>query len=211
MYNPLGILASLFLVMGGFSGSVLAESSTSLAKKPEKIIIDTDIGTDIDDAFAVALALRSPEFDILGFATASGDTEARAKILDRMLGEVGREDIPVAVGIKTPLPAGATVDQKVYGERGHFAHPTHRSAVDFILEQIRRYPGEITLVAIGPLSNLGGLIDKSPESFRKVKRVVIMGGWIEPFKPDYGRAAAIEPTPEYNIRGDIAAAQKLFL
>jgi inosine-uridine nucleoside N-ribohydrolase len=63
---------------------VFAESSASLATTPEKIIIDTDIGTDIDDAFAVALALRSPEFDILGITTASGDTEARAKILDRM-------------------------------------------------------------------------------------------------------------------------------
>jgi purine nucleosidase len=211
MHNRVRIVASLLFLVGGFSGIVWAESSASLSKKPEKIIIDTDIGTDIDDAFAVALALRSPEFDILGIATASGDTEARAKILDRMLGEVGRQDIPVAVGIQTPLTMGATVDQKFYGEKGHFARPAHPKAVDFILDQIRRYPGEVTLVAIGPLSNLGGLIDKSPETFRKVKRVVIMGGWIDSIKPDYGNAAARERTPEYNIQGDIGAAQKLFL
>ena len=55
----------------------------------EKIIIDTDIGDDIDDAFAVALALSSPEFELLGFSAAFGDTPTRAKMLDRMLGELG--------------------------------------------------------------------------------------------------------------------------
>ena len=211
MYCRIGIVASVLFLAGAFSGVALGQPSASPSKHPEKIIIDTDIGSDIDDAFAVALALRSPEFDILGIAAASGDTQARAKILDRMLGEVGRQDIPVAVGIQTPLPEGATVNQKVYGEKGHFGRPTHPKAVDFILDQIRRHPGEITLVAIGPVSNLGGLIDESPETFRKVKRVVMMGGWIESIKPDYGNAPAYGPVPEYNILGDIGAAQKLFL
>lgn len=179
-------------------------------KPPEKIIIDTDIGGDIDDAFAVALALRSPEFNILGITTASGDTEARARILDRMLGEVGRQDIAVAVGAPTTLPYGATVDQHRYGETGHFARPTHPEAVAFLRDQIERYPGEITLVAIGPLTNVGALIDQHPDVFRKLKRVVIMGGWIEPLKPNYGNAAPTGPFPEYNIVGDIPGAQKLF-
>jgi inosine-uridine nucleoside N-ribohydrolase len=180
------------------------------AKATEKIIIDTDIGTDIDDAFAVALALRSPEFDVIGITTASGDTEARAKILDRMLREVGRQDIPVAVGTPTTLLYGATVNQHRYGETGHFARPTHPEAIAFLRDQIERKPGEITLVAIGPLTNVGALIDQHPDAFRKLKRVVIMGGWIEPLKPDYGNATPAGPSPEYNILGDIAGAQKLF-
>src|SRR6476660_1942671 len=76
-------------------------TALSNAPTPEKIIIDTDIGDDIDDAFAVALALRSPELQILGISTTFGDTETRAKLLDRLLGEVGRSDIPVAVGTPT--------------------------------------------------------------------------------------------------------------
>src|ERR1700722_17293084 len=117
-------LSLVFFVLASIPEQALTQEPKPNLSAREKIIIDTDIGTDIDDAFAVALALRSPEFDILGIATASGDTEARAKILDRMLGEVGREDIPVAVGIQTSLPAGA-VDQKVYGEKGRrFARPT---------------------------------------------------------------------------------------
>ena len=62
---------------------------------PEKIIIDTDIGDDVDDAFALALAVKSPELQVLGVMTTFGDTEARAKIADRFLGEVGRAEIPV--------------------------------------------------------------------------------------------------------------------
>src|SRR5437899_8047124 len=81
---------------------------------PEKIIIDTDIGDDIDDAFAVALALRSPELQILGITTTFGDTETRAKLLDRFLAEVGRPDIPVAAGAPTP-PKG-TFTQRPYAE-----------------------------------------------------------------------------------------------
>ena len=110
--------------------------SAARAGQPEEIIIDTDIGTDIDDAFAVALALRSSELNILGITTASGDTEARARILDRMLGEVGHPEIPVAAGAPTTLPYGATVDQHRYGETGHSARTTHPDAVAFLSDQI---------------------------------------------------------------------------
>jgi purine nucleosidase len=184
----------------------------------EKVIIDTDIGDDIDDAFAVALALRSHELEILGFTTGYGDTEARAKILDRMLGEAGLQSIPVAVGVHTAVAPGGVVDaqgqsapdQKRYGEAGRFARASHPQAVDFILEKIRRYPGEITLVAIGPLPNIGALIDKSPETFRKLKRIVMMGGSIGEMKPVYGGGPSTPPVAEWNIKGDIAASQKVF-
>src|SRR5437764_2529538 len=93
------------------------------AATPEKIIIDTDIGDDIDDAFAVALALRSPEMQIMGITTTFGDTEARAKIVDRMLGEVGRQDIAVAMGAPTHGPN--PISQRSYGNGGHFARSSH--------------------------------------------------------------------------------------
>jgi purine nucleosidase len=206
------IIAMASALIGVSHGSSAVGQVPPTSSAREKIIIDTDIGTDIDDAFAVALALRSPEFQILGITTAFGDTEGRAKILDRMLGEAGRQDIPVAVGITTVVPPsyGDNLPQRRYGNGGRFARTTHQKAIEFILEQIRRYPGEITLVAIGPLPNIGALIDQSPETFRKLKRVVIMGGWIEPLKPDYGDGPPAAPTPEYNIVSHIAGAQKLF-
>jgi len=183
----------------------MAQSAKRVA--PEKIIIDTDIGDDIDDAFAVALALRSPEMQIMGITTTFGDTEARAKIVDRMLGEVGRQDIAVAMGAPTHGPN--PISQRSYGNGGHFARSSHPAALEFVLDQIRRSPGEITLVCIGPLVNVGAMIDRDLPTFRKLKRVVIMGGSVD---RGYGDpyAPPTPPQPEWNIKNDPRAAQKLF-
>src|SRR5262245_28583759 len=88
--------------------SVRAQAQSALPAPSEKVIIDTDVGDDVDDAFAVALALRSPELEILGITTTFGDTETQAELLDWMLGEFGRQNIPVAVGISTHC------DQRLY-------------------------------------------------------------------------------------------------
>jgi purine nucleosidase len=188
-------------------GAICAAQAQPKFGKAEKVIIDTDIGDDIDDAFALALAVRSPELEILGVTTGFGDTEARAKIADRLLGEVGRADIPVAAGV--PTSSKGPMSQRRYGEGGHFAKASHPAAVDFLLNQIRRYPGEITLIAIGPLMNIGGAIDKDPATFRKLKRVVLMGGSV---KRGYGDiySSPRPPDAEWNIVNDIGSAQKLF-
>src|SRR5467141_2745383 len=175
---------------------------------PEKVIIDTDIGDDIDDAFAVALALRSPELQILGITTTFGDTETRAKLLDRFLAEAGRAEIPVAAGVPTP-PKG-TFTQRRYAENTRFAKPAHPDAVTFLLDQIRRNPGQITLIAIGPLMNVGAAIDKDSSTFRKLKRVILMGGSIKRGYGDLGFGPPQGPQPEWNIMNDILSAQKLF-
>lgn len=200
------------------SGIVLASSARCAGQRaapvapqtapPEKVIIDTDIGDDIDDAFAVALALRSPELQILGITTTFGDTETRAKLLDRLLGEVGRADIPVAAGVPTPPKTAFT--QRRYAEGGHFAKASHPDAVAFLLEQIRLQPGEITLICIGPLVNIGAAIDKDAVAFRKLKRIVMMGGSIQRGYGDVGYGPPHGPTPEWNIMNDIPSAQKLF-
>ena len=83
-------------------------------------------------------------------------------------------------------------------------------AIDFTLDAIRKNPGQITLISIAPFSNIGALIDKDPATFRKLKRVVIMGGSIHTMTDPYGVAAPIAPHPEWNIKNDIAGAQKLF-
>ncbi|HEX4637247.1 MAG TPA: nucleoside hydrolase [Rhizomicrobium sp.] len=201
MRKIIGIAIAAFSIAGGVAGAQPAA--------PEKIIIDSDIGDDIDDAFAVALALSSPEFQLLGFSASFGDTPTRAKVLDRMLGELGRSDIPVAQGIPANVNLNAFT-QRRYAEGGSFARATHPGSVDFILDQARKYPGQVTLVAIGPLPNIGAAIDKDAATFRKLKRVVIMGGSIRTMNDPYGVAPPIAPHPEWNIKNDIAAAKKLF-
>src|SRR5215471_12433405 len=88
----------LGLVVGWGSQSAVAQQTMS----PELVILDTDIGDDIDDAFALALAVQSPELKILGITTTYGDTELRARLVDRFLTAVGRQEIPVAAGVMTP-------------------------------------------------------------------------------------------------------------
>src|SRR5882724_11458688 len=174
---------------------LLLTSVCQAQSTPEKIIIDTDIGDDVDDAFAVALALQSPELQILGISTTFGDTELRAKLTDRLLGEAGRQDIPVAAG--APTSSKSSFTQRRYAEGGRFAKPSHPQSTDFILDQIRRNPGQITLVAIGPLVNVGALIDKAAETFRKLRRVVLMGGSIYRRYGDMGHAPPRGSEPEW--------------
>lgn len=201
-------LAALCLAL--LVGSSRAQSPVATEGAPQLVIIDTDIGDDVDDAFAVGLALQSPELKILGITTAWGNTPLRAKLVARLLQETGRADIPIAVGSeKYPAKGKLNFSQAKYAERG--PNRTFPAAVDFLLEQIRLLPGEITLIAIGPETNLGEAIERDPEAFRKLKRVVLMGGSVyrgyDGFAYPTGKP---QPQPEWNILCDIPAAQKLF-
>jgi purine nucleosidase len=187
-----------------------ANTTTSQSPTSQPVIIDTDIGDDIDDAFAIGLALESPELQILGVTTGWGNTPLRARMAARFLQDTGHADIPVAVGMeKYPMKGTLSFSQSKYADRGpERAWP---AAVDFILQQIREHPGEITLIEIGPETNLGAAIARDPETFRKLKRIVLMGGSV--YRGYDGFAyptAAPHPTPEWNILCDVDAARKVF-
>jgi purine nucleosidase len=199
----LGAAAALFLCL--FSAP--AQSQPASAEAKTKVIIDTDIGDDVDDAFALGLALNSPEVEIVGITTAWGDTKLRARMVDRLLAETRNSQIPVAEGIATK--STSPFSQSSWAQAGPPAK-AHPAAVDFLLEQIRQNPGTITLVAIGPLTNVGAAIDRDAATFRKLKRVVLMGGSIRKGYDDLGYTPDRGPQPEYNIYSDVAAAQKLF-
>jgi purine nucleosidase len=133
----------------------------------------------------------------------------RSRMIDRLLCETGREDIPSLTGIQKTGPGAGAFSQKAWADAG-IEHP-HKDAVPFLLDQIRQNPGEITLVAIGPLTNIGAAIDKDPETFRKLKRVVLMGGSVyRGYDDTLGFGAAAKPSAEYNIAMDPQAANKLF-
>ena len=178
--------------------------SLSDAAPPEKIpiLLDTDIGTDIDDAFALALILKSPELDLLGVTTVAGDTQARARLAARMLHEAGRTDIPVAAGEPgAPQP----IDQTRWADGFTGAPLTHEKAVDLMRRAIERRPGEVTLVAIGELTNVAALLQSDPAIGKKIKRLALMGGAIH-----HGYGQDPKPVPEWNIKSNPAAAQVVF-
>ena len=184
---------------------VLVLTTFAASAQRQKIILDTDIGDDIDDAYALTLALHSPEFELLGVTTAWGDTSLRAQLVSRLLAASGAENIPVFPGIVTQ--SKAIFSQRAWALAG--PAPAPGNAVDFLLAQAKRYPHRITLIAIGPLTNLGAAIDREPATFRLFNRVVLMGGSIH---SGYGNPRAIPPPPpqpEYNIASDPTAARKL--
>ncbi len=185
------------------TGGQAPRPAAALAK-PQLVIIDTDIGDDIDDAFALALALRSPELHILGIITGFGNTPLRARLADRFLAAVGRAAIPVAVGAQTPE---TSFTQGAYA-RGEPLH-SHPGAVDFLLREIRAHPGQITLIAIAPLDNEQAAIARDAATFRQLRRVVMMGGSIDRGYNDRKTGAHRPPDPEWNIRCDPAGARAL--
>jgi inosine-uridine nucleoside N-ribohydrolase len=199
-FFPLFLASLLFAAVPSFP-------QTSTAPAKAKIILDTDIGDDIDDAFALALALRSPEIELLGITTACGDTALRARLAQRFLQENGAPPIPVVAGL--PTKSNANFSQAPWAQAGPpFAGKS--DAVDFLLQQARSSPGQITLVAIGPLTNIGAAIDRDIAAFRQFNSVVLMGGSIRRGYGDLGYAPDRGPDAEYNIYSDVPAAQKLF-
>lgn len=166
------------------------------------ILVDTDIGTDIDDAFALALIAHSPELKLLGVTTVSGDTHARAQLAAKLLWEAGLRRVPVLAGEPgRPLP----IEQTRWAR--NFKSPQLRpgSAVNFLDATLRSLPGKTTVVAIGPLTNLAALLQKDPAISKKISQIVMMGGSIY-----HGYGDDPTPVAEYNIAADPAAAQKVF-
>jgi inosine-uridine nucleoside N-ribohydrolase len=197
----------------GFAAAALAVAAgagahgqTNAATPPQAaqrqlVILDTDIGDDIDDAFALALLLRSPEVKLLGITTAFGDTELRARLVDRYLAAVGRKEIPVEAGVRTPATNHFTQAPYALQE----PERKHGDAVGFLLREVAAHPGEITLIAIGPLFNEQAAIARDPATFRKLKRVVLMGGSVYRGYGDGNQPASAE----WNILCDPAGARSL--
>ncbi|WP_375263033.1 nucleoside hydrolase [Palleronia sp.] len=177
-----------------------------------KIIIDTDPGQ--DDAVAILTALASPEIEVLGITAVAGNvpldlTQKNARIVCEL---AGRTDIPVFAGARQPLKRPLVTAEHVHGRTGLdgpvLPDPTmplqDRHAADFIVETLRREaPGTVTLVPIGPLTNIAMALMKAPDIAPKIARIVLMGG-------AYFEVGNITPAAEFNIYVDPEAAQTVF-
>ncbi len=179
---------------------------------PRPIIIDTDPG--VDDAMAIFFALRHPDLEVIGLTTIFGNVHTDLATLNalRLLDIAGRPDIPVVPGASEPLctPYFGPVPF-VHGDDGqgnvHLPLPTRdpldRSAAEWIVEQVMARPGEVTLVPIGPLTNIALALRLEPRIASHVKAVVLMGG------NALGKGNAT-PSAEANIHNDPEAADVVF-
>ena len=162
-----------------------------------KVILDTDIGTDVDDALALAVLLGSKDVDLIGISTVYGDVHLRSAIAMHLCSMVNRT-IPTYLGESNPI-SGREVcmsgsEGKNFKDLDSFT-PQNISAVDFLVEAVISQPQSIDVIAIGPLTNIARAIEKSPEFEDKTKRLWIMGG-------DFTQSKV-----EHNFKCDVDAAR----
>jgi inosine-uridine nucleoside N-ribohydrolase len=168
------------------------------------VLFDTDIGTDIDDAYALALILRSPELELVGVTTVAGDAVARARLAAKLLAIDG------GAAAKVPVYAGTSAKPQYIKQTewaAGFTSPALRSegGVAFMRQQIEARPGALTIVAVGELTNVAALLTSSPGIAGKIKRIALMGGAVR-----RGGQPGSKPQPEWNLKSNAAAAQTVF-
>ena len=145
-----------------------------------KVLLDTDIGSDIDDALALAYLLKEPRCELMGVTTVTGQPELRAELASAVCRNLGRDDVPIHVGCPLPMaipqrqPAASQAAKLGDWPRATFAKTN--TAVEFLRETIRANPGEIELLTIGPLTNIGALFTVDPEIPSLLRGMTLMCG-----------------------------------
>lgn len=160
-----------------------------------KILFDTDLGGDVDDAIALALALNSPEIDIVGITTVYSAAEWRAGIIRKMLEAYKRTDIEISLGAEKPL-IGWWREEKITPRRYWPEGTIKTTACDYIIEQSEKHQN-LCILAIGPLTNVALALAKAPWIADR-SRIVLMGGYVT------------NAQPEWNILCDPEAARIVF-
>jgi len=164
--------------------ALASSSSSSAAGGPFRVIIDTDPG--VDDALALLLALRSPELKIEAITPVAGNVPLELTLPNalRMVEIAGRTDIPVAAGAKGPLIRRLVTAAYAHGENGLGGavfpepkiKPVAQPAAELIRQIVRKYPGEVTLLPVGPLTNIATALNLDSEIAGMVRGIVMMGG-----------------------------------
>jgi len=215
------VLATSGFANGANAGSALAEqrpeqdkpdgkSEPGTGRGPFRVIIDTDPG--VDDALALLLAMRSPELKIEAITPVAGNVPLDLTLPNalRMVEIAGRTDIPVAAGARAPLMRRLVTATYAHGENGLggavFPEPTTKPvatpAAELIRQIVRKYPGEVTLITIGPLTNIATALNSDPELASMVRALVMMGGSLS--------GGNITPAAEFNVYVDPEAARIVF-
>ena len=167
-----------------------------------KILLDTDIGTDVDDAVCLAYLLAHPDCELLGITTVTGEAEKRAALASVLCRAAGKE-IPIYPGASHPMQGEQR--QPIAQQASvlpRWAHQTGfplNQAVDFLAETIRSQPGDVILLTVGPLTNAGMLFSNYPDAARLLRGLVIMGGNFDEGGPEGNRI-------EWNVAGDPLAS-----
>lgn len=168
-----------------------------------RVILDTDPG--IDDALAILLLAASKEISLEAITVTHGNTSVDKCLANalRLKDFLGLQGVPVARGASEPLVKSLTVAEETHGDGGlgyaklpdATSSPSPTNAIDTIIELVHKYPHEITILAIGPLTNIALAIHKDPSIIKLINRVVVMGGSVH-------YPGNMTPDSEYNVYCD---------
>lgn len=167
------------------------------AVRPAPVVLDTDIGDDIDDALALSLALQSPELKVLAVSTVLQHGDERAALVEKILELYGRTDIPVGVGAEQTLmgaPSNAVVVQTKALPPGSRVKGGRVNGIELLLDTIRKSPEKVSILAYGPLTNIALLLRSDATIREKIERIVLMNG------------VFFRPGLEYNTKTDVEAS-----
>ena len=184
----------------------LAVPVTLVAQAPARpipVILDTDIGDDIDDTWALALALKSPELDVKLVVTDYGNTEQRAKLVARVLELAGRTDIPIGIGIKENDDPGPQAEWVKGYDLAKYPGRVLKDGVQALIDTVMASPEPMTLIAVGPPPNLKAALEREPRLAGKLR----LAGMYGSLRLGYGGKP--KPEPEWNVRANPAAARSL--
>lgn len=164
-----------------------------------RVLLDTDIGNDIDDAVCLDYLLRHPGCELLGVSTVTAAPLERAKLASALCRHAGRPDLPIVAGADRPI-VGEPLQEPPLSQVGDWPHESSfdTDAMGFLSRTIRAHPHEVTLLAIGALTNVAQLLIADPGVAPLLKSLVLMGG------------SYFGGGPEWNIRNDPAAAAVVF-
>ncbi len=203
MYTEALCLAAVGLAVVGVAAAEEAAAPPKAGAKTP-VILDTDIGDDIDDTWALALLLKSPELDLKLVVTDTGDTVYRAKVAAKLL-EVGkRTDVPVGVGIRQSKNGGRQAPWVADYDLAKYPGKVYEDGVSALIDAIMASPQPITLICIGPMPNIRAALAKQPEIARKARFVGMHGS----VRKGYGGGP--KPQAEYNVKQDVKACQAVF-
>jgi len=197
------VLAALPFLLVAVPGTARAQAPPPAARLPIPVILDTDIGDDIDDTWALVLALKSPEIDLRLVVTEYGNTEARAKIVARVLELAGRTDVPIGVGIKEYDEESPQADWVRGFDLAKYPGRVLKDGVQALVDTAMAGDGPMTLVAIGPPPNLKAALEREPRIAGKLRLCGMFGSLHRGYdgKPN--------PEPEWNVKARPAAARAL--
>ena len=168
------------------------------------VILDTDIGDDIDDTWALVMLLKSPQFDVKLVTTTHGQAEYRARLAAKLLTVAGRTDVPVGLGAGEPAGVGKIAPWIDDFPLSSYRGTIHRDGVQALIDAVHRSPEPITIIAIGPLDTLSAALEKDPSIAPKARFVGMQGSVYK------GYSGSSVAQPEFNVKSSVAAAQRVF-